>query len=100
MLFRPSGHGHGPETIILDFGPTHKREQPNRFPKKHYCGKSQNLENRSFGKDACLKILEISSYKFLEILNMESISSRKHELEILFVQLNELKHSDTIFIFN
>ena len=43
---------------------------------------------------------EDPSYKFFKTLNTVSISSRKHELEMLYFQLNELEHLNVILIFN
>ena len=44
--------------------------------------KAQNLKNGNIGNDACRKNLD-PSYQFLKILNMGSVSSKRHEMDIL-----------------
>ena len=73
------GHDLDPQTIILDFGSRDKSQIAYRF------SESENLENLKFCEFRKRRVQNNPDdpfHKLLEILNMKSRSSRKHELDI------------------
>lgn len=84
-----------PETTILDFEYTKLlkpiQEQFQNHSRQISFPKSSHLKNRKFWKRRVPENPWDTSYKILQVVNMGSMSSKNHEIEILefSIQLNE-----------